>query len=132
MLSRLGDDCNKMLTIGAAMPGGFTLEVVSRVLGADEDAVLDLLDEALDRQILRERRDQSGTYEFNHALIRQTLYSELSTPRRIRMHRQILGALEGLYGAHIDAHLTELAYHAFQAAPGGCEFRAPMPSAARK
>ena len=118
-LSRLGDDCNKMLTVGAAMPGGFTLEVVSRVLGVDEDAVLDLLDEALDRQILRERRDQSGTYEFNHALIRQTLYSELSTPRRIRMHRQILAALEGLYDAHIDAHLTELAYHAFQAAPGG-------------
>ena len=118
-LSRLGDDCNKMLTIGAAMPGGFTLEVVSGVLGADEDAVLDLLDEALDRQILRERRDQSGTYEFNHALIRQTLYSELSTPRRIRMHRQILGAVERLYGAHVDAHLTELAYHAFQAAPGG-------------
>ena len=59
-LSRLGDDCNKMLTIGAAMPGGFTLEVVSRVLDTDEDAVLDLLDEALDRQILRERRDQSG------------------------------------------------------------------------
>ena len=118
-LSRLGDDCNKMLTIGAAMPGGFTLDVVSRVLDADEDAVLDLLDEALDRQILRERRDQSGTYEFNHALIRQTLYSELNTPRRIRMHRQILGALEGLYAANIDAHLTELAYHAFQAAPGG-------------
>ena len=61
--------------------------------------MLDLLDEALDRQILRERRDQSGTYEFNHALIRQTLYSELSTPRRVRMHRQILGALEGLLRA---------------------------------
>jgi class 3 adenylate cyclase/tetratricopeptide (TPR) repeat protein len=118
-LSRLGDDCNKMLTIGAAMPGGFTLEVVSRVLDTDEDVVLDLLDEALDRQILRERRDQYGTYEFNHALIRQTLYSELSTPRRIRMHRQILGALEQHYDARIDAHLTELAYHAFQAAPGG-------------
>ena len=118
-LSRLGDDCNRMLTIGAAMPGGFTLEVVSRVLDADEDSVLDLLEEALDRQIVRERRDQSGTYEFNHALIRQTLYSELSTPRRIRMHRQILGALEQLYAANIDPHLPELAFHAFQAAPGG-------------
>ena len=36
-LSQLGDDCNRMLTIGAAMPGGFTLEVVRRVLDADED-----------------------------------------------------------------------------------------------
>ena len=118
-LSRLSEDCNHMLTIGAAMPGGFTLEVVSRVLDADEDAVLDLLDEALARQILRERRDHSGTYEFNHALIRQTLYSELSTPRRVRLHRQILGALEQHYAASVDPHLTELAFHAFQAAPGG-------------
>jgi predicted ATPase/class 3 adenylate cyclase len=118
-LSRLGDDCNRMLTLGAAMPGGFTLEVAARVLDADEDHVLDLLDEALDRQIVRERRDQSGTYEFHHALIRQTLYSELSTPRRVRLHRQILDALESLYGANLEPRLTELAYHAFQAAPGG-------------
>ena len=118
-LSRLGEDCNRMLTIAAAMPGGFTLEVVSRVLDLDEDAVLDLLDEALARQILRERRDHSGTYEFNHALIRQTLYSELSTPRRVRLHRQILGAVEQRYAANVDPHLTELAYHTFQAAPGG-------------
>ena len=118
-LSQLGDDCNRMLTIGAAMPGGFSLDVVGRVLGVDEDHVLDLLDEALAAQILRERRDQPGMYEFNHALIRQTLYAELSTPRRVRQHRQILSALEGLYDVNLDAHLPELAYHAFQAAPGG-------------
>jgi class 3 adenylate cyclase len=118
-LSRLGEDCNRMLTVGAAMPGGFQLDVVIGVLDTDEDQALDLLEEALDRQVLRERRDQPGTYEFNHALIRQTLYAELSTPRRIRLHRQILAALEDLYASNIDAHLTDLAYHAFQAAPGG-------------
>jgi class 3 adenylate cyclase len=118
-LSSLGDDCNRMLTIGAAMPGGFSLDVIRLVMGADEDTVLDLLDEALERQILRERREQSGVYEFTHALIRQTLYSELNTPRRVRLHRQILAGLEELYDANPDAHLTDLAYHAFQAAPGG-------------
>jgi class 3 adenylate cyclase len=118
-LSLMGEECNRMLTVGAAMPGGFSLEVVARVLDADEDAVLDMLDTSLERQIVRERREQPGVYEFNHALIRQTLYSELSTPRRVRLHRQILAAMEALYAANIDAHLTELAYHAFQAAPGG-------------
>jgi class 3 adenylate cyclase len=118
-LSLLDHDTNRMLTVGAAMPGGFSLEVVARVLDDDEDHVLDLLDEALARQVVRERRDQPGVYEFSHALIRQTLYSELSTPRRVRLHRQILAALEELHGANLDARLTELAYHAFQAAPGG-------------
>jgi class 3 adenylate cyclase len=118
-LSLLGEHCNRMLTIGAAMPGGFSLDVVAAVLDADDESVLDLLDEALVRQIVRERRDQPGVYEFNHALIRQTLYSELSTPRRVRLHRQILAALEQLYSSNPEPRLTELAFHAFQAAPGG-------------
>ena len=116
-LSRLGVECNRMLTIGAAMPGGFDLDVVRRVLDVDDEAVLDLLDEALDAQVLRERRDAPGRYEFNHALIRQTLYSELSTPRRVRLHRQIAAALEA--GAGTEAHLGELAFHCFHGAAGG-------------
>lgn len=116
-LSRLSSDCNRMLTVGAAMPGGFSLDVVSSVLELDDDRVLDLLDEALDAQVLRERREAAGTYEFNHALIRQTLYGELSTPRRVRLHRQIAATLEGK-GAP-DTRVAELAYHCFHAAPGG-------------
>ena len=116
-LSRLSDDCNRMLTVGAAMPGGFSLELVAAVLGVDDDRVLDLLDEALEAQVLRERGDAAGTYQFNHALIRQTLYGELSTPRRVRMHRQISVALETLGPA--EGHLGELAYHCFHGAPGG-------------
>ena len=116
-LSRLSDDCNRMLTIGAAMPGGFSLDVVGAVVGVDDDAVLDLLDEALDAQVLRERREAPGTFEFNHALIRQTLYGELSTPRRVRLHRQIAVAIEE-QGA-LETTLGELAYHCFHGAPGG-------------
>ncbi|MEO6714843.1 MAG: AAA family ATPase, partial [Mycobacteriales bacterium] len=116
-LSRLSADCNRMLTVGAAMPGGFSLDVVAGVLAIDEDQVLDVLDEALDAQVLRERRDTAGTYEFNHALIRQTLYGELSTPRRVRLHRQIATALDQRDA--LDTHLGELAFHCFQGAAGG-------------
>ena len=87
------------------------------VTGDDEDAVLDLLDEALDAQIVRERSGEPGTYEFTHTLIRQTLYGELSTPRRVRLHRQIVEALEAVSVG--EPPLAELAYHSFQAAPGG-------------
>jgi eukaryotic-like serine/threonine-protein kinase len=118
-LSHLSDDANRMLTVAAAMPGGFTLPVVSEVTGDGEDRVLDLLDEALERQVVRERPRAPGTYEFTHALIRQTLYNELSTPRRVRLHRQIGEALEALPGGRGDVPLPELAYHWFQAAPGG-------------
>jgi class 3 adenylate cyclase/tetratricopeptide (TPR) repeat protein len=116
-LSRLSAGCNRMLGVAAAMPGGFSLEVVAAVLDADEEQTLDYLDEALGVQVLRERREKRGTYEFSHALIRQTLYAELSTPRRVRLHRQIASALESRKGGEAD--LGELAYHCFQGAPGG-------------
>src|SRR5262249_37656759 len=60
-----------------------------------------------------------GRYRFAHALIRETLDEELSTTRRIRFHREVGEALERLWGADVEAHLTELAHHFHQAAPGG-------------
>jgi len=121
-LDRLSEAANRMLSTASAMPGGFTLSVVRAVTGDDEDAVLDLLDEALDAQIVRERSGDPGTYEFTHALIRQTLYNELNTPRRVRLHRQIGEALEAEKVG--EPSLGELAYHWFQAAPGGASAKA--------
>ncbi len=118
-LDGLSSDCNAALTIAAAMPGGFTVDVVGQVAELSEDTMLDVLDEALAAQVIRERRERPGTYEFNHALIRQTLYGELSTPRRVRMHRRVGEALEQRFTDSIEAHLPELAYHAYEAAPGG-------------
>ncbi len=118
-LDGLSRECNAALTVAAAMPGGFTIDVVGQVADLDEDTMLDVLDEALGAQLVRERRERPGTYEFSHALIRQTLYGELTTPRRIRMHRRLGEALEHWFTDSIDTHLPELAYHAYEAAPGG-------------
>ena len=119
-LSRLSDDCNKMLTLASTMTGGFTWEELRAITGRPEETLLDRLEEALRAQLVVERKGASaGTYDFTHALIRQTLYDELSTPRRVLLHRQIGEALERLYAANLEPHLAELAHHFYQAAPGG-------------
>jgi len=141
-LSRLSDGCNRMLTLASTMTGGFTwdaLKAINGVTSADprvgaglappaegvgasptEAHLLDLLEEALAAQLISERKEEgAGRYDFTHALIRQTLYEELSTPRRVLLHRQIGEALEKLYAANVEPHLTELAHHFYQAAPGG-------------
>jgi tetratricopeptide (TPR) repeat protein len=58
-------------------------------------------------------------YRFTHALVRATLYGQLSGPRRIRLHRQAGEAIEPVYAAHPEAHLGELAYHFAQVAVAG-------------
>jgi class 3 adenylate cyclase len=120
-LSQLSEQSNRMLMLASTMTGGFSWEALKAINGdVPEAELLDLLEEALAKQLIAERRgEHAGTYDFTHALIRQTLYEELSTPRRVLLHRQIGEALERLYASNVDAHLPELAHHFYQAAPGG-------------
>ncbi|MEE8370162.1 MAG: protein kinase, partial [Dehalococcoidia bacterium] len=120
-LSRLSEECRGILTLVSAMPAGFTFELLREVSGEDEDRLLDLLEEALRVQAVRERKGEASgsAYELAHTALRHTLYSELSAPRRVRLHRQIGDAMERLYAANLEPHLAELAYHFSHAAPEG-------------
>jgi class 3 adenylate cyclase len=118
-LDRLSERCNQILSIGSIIGREFGLEVLQRVSGLGTDPLLDALDEAVAARVVSEVARTAGRYAFAHALIRETLYEELSATRRIRLHRQIGEALEALYGANPEPHLAELAYHFFEAAQGG-------------
>ena len=121
-LARLSAICNRMLTAASALTGGFTWEEIRAISGDDEESLVDALEQALAAQLLRERSDTPRVeYDFTHALIRHTLYDELSRPRRALLHGRIAGALEGLYAAHPDQHMVRLAYHFLQAAAEGAD-----------
>ncbi len=51
--------------------------------------------------------------------MRETLYDELTSAQRMRLHHRAAEALAGLYAGDEDSHLAELAYHFFEAAPLG-------------
>jgi len=56
-------------------------------------------------------RPEGDGYTFAHALIRQTVYDELSLPRRRTLHRRAAEAMEGVYAAHLEPHVAALANH---------------------
>lgn len=119
-ISRLSAACQQLLTIASAMAGELSWPVLLAVSGGEEGSALDLLDEALAAQLVGEARPgQPGSLEFTHALIRQTLYEAMSTPRRVLLHERIGAALEGLYGADLEPFLPQLANHYYRAAHGG-------------
>src|SRR5439155_4375765 len=53
----------------------------------------------------------SVRYRFTHAFFRQTLYEEIITPRRLRLHQQVARALEQQYSGRLEEHAAELADH---------------------
>jgi DNA-binding winged helix-turn-helix (wHTH) protein/tetratricopeptide (TPR) repeat protein len=126
-LDRLSGDCNRMLTLAAVIGRQFDVSLLERIAELPGARVLDLLDEAESARIACPTRGQAGQavlprggrYAFSHALIRETLYEELTAPQRVRLHRRAGETLESLVGQQADTLLTGLAHHFFQAAPGG-------------
>ena len=78
-----------------------------------DDAMLDALDEAVRARLVEETG--VDRYRFAHALVRTTLYDELSATRRRRLHRRVADVLEKLRPDDVRA----LAYHCTEGGPDG-------------
>ena len=118
-LNQLSDECNRILTIASVIGREFSSEALEPLSEISGDLLLELLDEAIAARVINEVPQAVGQYSFVHALIRETLYDEISIARRVRFHRRIGETLEKLYANSLDSHLPELAYHFFQASPAG-------------
>ncbi len=118
-LDHLSEECNRALTVASVIGREFGMDALERVSDVTNDRLLEALEEAVAARVVTEVPRAAGRYSFTHALIRETLYEELSTTRRVRLHRQIGEVLEELHGADLEAHLPQLAYHFSEAAQGG-------------
>lgn len=114
-LSRLPDEANATLRTAAVVGREFPVDLVAEVSGAPEDTVLEHLESAIGARLVDEVSGAHGRMTFSHALVRSTLLEELSTTRRVRLHRQIGEALE----RRGDATAAELAHHFSEAAAAG-------------
>ena len=118
-LNHLSKECNGVLTIASVIGREFGLDALERVSDVAGDRLLEALEEAAAARVIAEMPRSVDHYSFTHALIRETLYEELSTARRVRLHRQIGEVLEEIYGADLEPHLPELAYHFSEGAQAG-------------
>ena len=118
-LSRLSDATNRTLTAAAVIGREFSLDILEHIDGlGDRLALLDAIDPAVHARLVMEVGPVAGSYNFSHALVRHTLYGELTTGRRAWMHDKVGEALEKSSGA-IDAKLAALAHHFCTAATPG-------------
>ncbi|MGC0423042.1 BTAD domain-containing putative transcriptional regulator [Embleya sp. AB8] len=81
------------------------VDVLLAQSGTDEDTVLDAVESALLTGLLVE--PDAGQLRFTHALVRDTLYEDLSQLRRARMHARTAEAIEAVRPRDVAA----LAHH---------------------
>ena len=120
-MNRLSAPCQQLLSKAAVLGGSFDFSLICAMESdeVDEDAVLDLLDEALRADVLTEEGTGTRvTYRFWHPLLASHLYNALSATRRSRMHRRAAEVLqqmltvpsareEGGQAAAITEHLVK-------------------------
>jgi len=117
-LNRLSPLCNAVLTNAAAIGRTFATAMLGDLAAVTEDQLTGVLEEALAAGVVEEAAEP-GSYQFSHALIRETLYEEIPAVRRSRLHLRIGTALEALGGRDPMANLAALAHHYCAALPGG-------------
>ena len=118
-VSRLSEAAEAVLSAAAVIGAHFSPGILGAVCDLPVETVEAGLEEAIDAGLLREVRDPRRSYRFSHALVRSTLYEEVSTARRVRLHRRIGEAIEALHAARIEDHVVELAHHFGEAAASG-------------
>jgi len=119
-LSRLSENANRLLSAASGFNGPFRIDLAAAASGLDDAGALDAIDAALEAQLVQPASGGAESYDFTHALIRHTLYAELSPSRQVRLHRRIAEAMDRLYGDRVMEHAPELAYqyHRSNGLPG--------------
>ncbi len=110
-LSRLSDEANRVLACASVVGLEFDPAIVGTASGAPEDLVLAALEQAIAARLVVEVAGPVPRNRFSHALVRATLYDELSAARRVALHRKVAEAIEALHGDHLDDHFPALAHH---------------------
>lgn len=103
-LEQLDETTDRMLTIAAVVGRDFDLELLEAVSGEGLETVEDRMESAIGTGLVVDTG--GGRFTFSHALIRQTLYEEMSSTRRARLHRKVAEAL-----VEKGASAGELAHH---------------------
>ena len=112
-LARLGETATSVLQVAAIVGRDFELGTVVSASGEHEDAVLDTLDRTLVLRLVEETAPDR--YRFSHALVRAALVDEVSTSRRVRVHRRVAEYLEQVHPSETGA----IAHHWLEAQDSG-------------
>ena len=105
-VAHLGEATRQPLAVAAVIGQEIPLALWGEVAELGEDALLDVVEQAVEAHLLEAERDGTRV-RFVHALTREALYEGILPPRRRVWHRRVAEALMAKPGPDPDA----VAYH---------------------
>lgn len=105
-MRRLSEIARTLLQAAAAAGRTFQYEIVARAGGWAEEPALNALEDLQARGFVREE-NSPGTFVFTHHLLREAVYADLTTPRRVYWHLHLAKTIQ----ARLPDDSASLAYH---------------------
>jgi DNA-binding SARP family transcriptional activator len=110
-VARLGEQTERVLRTAAVIGREFDLADLRSVTELDDEMLLDIIDSATKAALVNEIPDSPDRFTFTHALIEHTLYQDLSSSRRARLHRRVAEEIEDACHGEPGERVSELAHH---------------------
>lgn len=115
-LGRVSERTQCVLVTAALVGRAFDFKLLAAISRVDGEALLDAIEEAeRARLITCVAADPEPRFTFSHELIRQTLLSGVSAPRRQQLHLQLAEAMEGTRAHVLEEHAADIAQQLRQA-----------------
>ena len=109
-LSRLGPDCERLLTFAAVAGREFKLPIVQAVAELPEEQFFRCMDAALEARVIKAHAGNGGGFSFTHEIVRQIVYRRQPASRQLLLHHRVGEVLEK-HREVCKVSMGELAHH---------------------
>ena len=117
-VGRLSEPSQAVLRIASVVGRRFDHDLLTRLAGLDDEAIVERIRPAVDEHIAVAIDDGLGpAYEFRHALVQEALYDELLPAERTTLHARLAEILEArrVRGDARRPSQAEIAHHWYRA-----------------
>ena len=108
-LARVPLEDRQLLDVAAVLGRRFDFEILFALSLMAKERFLHTLDSLVMRRLLHEEQE-SGFYDFSHDKVREVVYLDIGSARRVLLHREVADLLERRFESATherDAHLAE-------------------------
>ncbi len=106
-------EARRLLTLAAVAGRRFDFALLQALTEHTEARLVELVKELIRAQLVVE--ESADILAFRHALTRQAVYADMLARERRALHRSIAETMARLYQGALEAHLSDLAYHFYEA-----------------